>query len=501
MGATRNYLAFDLGAESGRGVLGRFDGQRIELEVVHRFANTPVPLGGTLHWDTPYQFGQLLEALGVCARDHTADLAGVGVDTWGVDFGLLGHDGTLVGLPVHYRDGRTDGVMEKAFEVLGRQHIFARTGIQFMQFNTLFQLYAMKLAGAPQLDVAARLLFTPDLFNYWFTGRQVSEESIASTSQFWDPRAGAWALDLLEGLGLPTDILPEVVAPGSVVGELRADLAAAAGVGALPVISPGSHDTASAVAAVPAVGDDHVYISSGTWSLMGMESPEPIIDQRTLALNFTNEGGVCGRIRFLKNIMGLWLVQQTRRSYQRAGEDLSYDALTAAAGAAPPFAAVLDPDDSRFLLPPDMPTAIADYCQATGQAVPEGVGGLVRTALESLALRYRWVVDNLQELRGRAIDTINIVGGGTQNRLLCQLTADCTGLPVVAGPIEATATGNLLMQAMATGEIGSLDELRAVVRASFDLVTYEPAISQRGAWDDAYARFQGLLGASGGDDE
>ena len=494
MAATKDFLAFDLGAESGRGILGRFDGTKITLEVVHRFPNTPVRLNGTLHWDTPRQFGELLTALSLCARDHSRELAGIGVDTWGVDFGLLGADGALVGLPVHYRDSRTDGMLDKAFGIVGRERISERTGIQFMQLNTLYQLLAMKTVGAPQLQVAKKLLFTPDLFNYWFTGRQVSEVSIASTSQFWDPRAGAWATDLLDALDLPTDLLPEVVPPGTVVGELLADLAAEAGVGRLPVISPGSHDTASAVAAVPAVGSDHAYISSGTWSLMGIESKVPLINEQTLALNFTNEGGVCDTIRFLKNIMGLWLVQQTRRAYERAGQSYDYATLTQMAAEAPAFAVVIDPDDSRFLNPSSMTEAIADYCQATGQAVPEGPGGMVRACLEGLALKYRWVTEKLESIRGAAIGSINMVGGGTQNTLLCQISADCCGRPVVAGPIEATATGNLLMQALAVGEIGSLDQLREVVRASFDLITYEPNPATRGAWDAAYAKFTGLLG-------
>lgn len=492
MAATKDYLAFDLGAESGRAIVGRFDGRKLTLETIHRFANPTVRLLDTLHWNTPGQFSELLEGLRI-AGDQGLKLAGLGVDTWGVDFGLFGADGSLLGLPVHYRDARTDGMLEEAFRRLGRERIFQRTGIQFMQLNTLYQLLAMKLANAPQLDVAAKLLLTPDIFNYWLSGVQTSETSIASTTQFWDPVAAAWCTDLLADLGIPTGFLPDVVAPGTVLGPLLGSIAESTGVGAVPVIAPAGHDTGSAVAAVPAEGGDHAYLSSGTWSLMGIESPTPLITEQTLALNFTNEAGVDGTIRFLKNIMGLWLVQQVRASLVRAGDDQDYAALTAAAAAAPAFGPIVDPDHAAFLNPADMPTAIREVCEQTGQPAPESTGPLVRCCLESLALKYRWVVSKLEEVRGAAIDVINIVGGGTQNRLLSQLTADCTGKQVVCGPIEATATGNLLMQVRATGELASLAEVRQVVRNSFELERFEPDTSTAARWDDAYGTFCELL--------
>ncbi|MBI2299854.1 MAG: rhamnulokinase [Armatimonadetes bacterium] len=492
MAASKCFMAFDLGAESGRGVLGRFDGERLDLEVVHRFPNPSVKLVDTLYWDTPRQFAELVEALRICARDHTAELAGIGVDTWGVDFGLFGSDGSLLGLPVHYRDARTEGMLDAAFARVPRERIFERTGIQFMQLNTLYQLLAMRLSGAPQLDTATRLLFTPDIMNYWFTGRQVSERSIASTSQMWDPRRNTWCLDLLDGMDIPTDMLPEVLPPGSVVGELLPHLREDTGLGAVPVIAPACHDTGSAVAAVPARGTTHAYLSSGTWSLMGLESPEPLINAQTLALNFTNEGGVCGTIRFLKNIMGLWLVQECRRAWSRAGDEHDYAELADMAAASPAFGPLVEPDDMSFLNPGDMPQAIADFCGRTRQAAPDGMGGTVRCCLESLALKYRWVLERLEEVRGSRIESINIVGGGTQNRLLCQLAADATQRPVLAGPAEATATGNLLMQAMAVGELASLEELREVVRNSFQLEAYEPDHTAAGAWDSAYERFAAL---------
>lgn len=492
MAARKTFLAFDLGAESGRGILGHFDGERLELEVVHRFANPSVRILGTLYWDTPRQFAELLDALRLCGARGDR-LAGLGVDTWGVDFGLFGRDGALLGLPVHYRDGRTEGMLEQAFARLPRERIFERTGIQFMQLNTLYQLLAMKLADSPLLDVAETLLLMPDIMNYWFSGRRVSELSIASTTQFWDPRANDWCRDLLADLDLPTGICPEVVPPGTVLGPLVDSIAAECGVGAVPVIAPACHDTGSAVAAVPASGDSHAYLSSGTWSLMGIESATPLIDDRTLALNFTNEGGVFGTIRFLKNIMGLWLVQEIRRCLARDGSEQSYAELTAQAAAAPAFGPVVNPDDASFLAPDNMPEAIRAACRAAGQTPPESTGALVRCALESLALKYRWVLERLEQVAGRRLETIHIVGGGTQNQLLSQLTADACGRRVVAGPSEATATGNLLMQAVAVGELAALDDLRAVVRASFELEEYLPNPATAGAWDEAYGRFGRLL--------
>ena len=492
MAATKDYLAFDLGAESGRAIVGRFDGQRLTLETIHRFANPTVQLLDTFHWNTPGQFAELVEGLRI-AGDLGLKLAGIGVDTWGVDFGLFGADGSLLGLPVHYRDGRTDGMLDEAFSRLGKARIFERTGIQFMQLNTLYQLLAMKLSNAPQLGIAAKLLFTPDIFNYWLSGRMTSETSIASTSQFWDPVARGWCTDLLTDLGIPTSFLPDIVEPGTVLAPLLGHLAKSTGVGDVPVIAPAEHDTGSAVAAVPAEHEHYAYLSSGTWSLMGIESPRPLITDQTRELNFTNEAGVDGTIRFLKNIMGLWLVQQVRASLVRAGQDRDYAALTAEAAAAESFGAIVDPDHAAFLNPEDMPTAIREVCTASGQAAPDSIGALVRCCLESLALKYRWVVERLEEVRGAKIEVINIVGGGTQNKLLSQLTADCTGKLVICGPIEATATGNLLMQARATGELGSLAELRQVVRNSFEMEQFEPDASKRGPWDDAYLRFLGLL--------
>jgi rhamnulokinase len=390
----KKLLAFDLGAESGRGVLGRFDGSRLRLEVVHRFPNGGVRTLDTLHWDVLRLYQEMLATLRKCA----AELGGadsVGVDTWGVDFALLGRGDTLLGNPRHYRDPYTETVMDAAFARVPRGDIFRQTGIQFMRFNTLFQLLALQRDRSPLLDAAHHLLFMPDLFHFFFTGVKVNEFTDASTSQMYDPTAKGWAYDLVKAFGLPTPILGSVVAPGTALGPLRATVAAETGLTPVPVIAPASHDTGAAVAAVPAQGESWAYLSSGTWSLMGAELPGPLINEQALQYNFTNEGGVGGTIRFLKNIMGLWLVQECRRVWERAGRAYGYDELIRLAETAPPFVSLVDPDDAAFILPPNMPQALADYCRRTGQPEPCGPGALVRCALESLALRYRWVLERL----------------------------------------------------------------------------------------------------------
>lgn len=491
MAQTRNYLAFDLGAESGRAVLGRLDGRTLRIETLHRFGNGPVRIGKHLYWDVLRLWTELKAGLAAYRAAHGVDLAGLGLDTWGVDFGLLDAHDELLGNPHHYRDVRTEGMLEAAFARVSREDIFAATGIQFMEINTLYQLLALRLQGSPMLDVAKTFLMIPDLLNYWLTGVRVSEFSIATTTQFYDPRAHDWARGLLERLDLPTDILPPIVQPGEQLGTLLPEIGAEVGLGAVPVIAPACHDTGSAVAAVPATGDSFAYLSSGTWSLMGVETREPVIDAQSLALNFTNEGGVCGTIRLLKNIMGLWLVQECRRTWAVQGRELSYDEITQLAAAAPPFGPLVDPDHHDFLRPADMPRRIVEYCQRTGQRVPQSDGEIARCALESLALKYRWTLERLEQLQGRRLEVIHVVGGGSQNRLLCQLTADATQRVVVAGPVEATATGNVLMQAIAGGELNSLAEARQVVRQSFDLVTYEPGSAS--GWDEAYARLLTLM--------
>jgi len=484
------YLAFDLGAESGRAVVGHLEDDRLHLEEIHRFPNGPVRVLDSLHWDVLRLWTEIKAGLGRAAAAYGSDLASIGLDTWGVDFGLLAADDSLLGNPYHYRDGRTEGMMEVAFQIVPRTEIYERTGIQFMPINSLYQLLAMAQAGSPALTSAATFLNMPDLFNFWLTGRKASEFTIATTSQCYDPRAGDWARDMLARLGIPSHIFGPILQPGTVLDTLRASVAKETGSPTVPVIASAGHDTASAVAAVPAAESDYIYLSSGTWSLMGVELDEPIINEHSLAYDLTNEGGVGGSFRFLKNIMGLWLVQECRRQWARGGESLSYAELTEMAIQAPAFGPLIDLQDQRFLPPGNMPARIQNFCRETGQPVPEGKGPIVRCALESLALEYRWVAERLDELVGRRLPTVHIFGGGSQNRLLNQLAADATGRTVVAGPVEATAIGNVLVQALGLGHLTSLAEGRALVRRSFDLETYEPR--DTAAWDEAYARYLSL---------
>jgi len=396
--AEAKYLALDLGAESGRAVVGHFDGRSLRLEEIHRFPNGPVLVNGHLYWDALRLLSEMKAGIRLAVQKYGKDLASLGLDTWGVDYGLLDEQDNLLGNPFHYRDSRTDGMMEALFEVVPREEVFEHTGIQFMQLNTLFQLYAMRHDRSPLLDMAHTFLNMPDLFNFWLTGRKVSEFSIATTTQFYNPRTKTWAFEMLQKLGLPTSMLGEIVPPGTVVGDLRADVADELVIDPIPVIAPACHDTGSAVAAVPAKERDYAYISSGTWSLMGVEVPEPVITPQSLGYNFTNEGGVCDTFRLLKNIMGLWLVQECRREWARAGQEYDYGALTQMAADASPFGPIVDVDAHPFLAPGDMPDKIRQYCQDTGQAVPERRGAVLRCALESLALRYRFTFPLLGRL-------------------------------------------------------------------------------------------------------
>jgi rhamnulokinase len=477
-----HYLAFDLGAESGRALLGSLAGGKLAVEELHRFPNTPVRVLDALYWDTLRLWHEIQHGLGVAVRDRKLSFDGIGVDTWGVDCALLGSDGTLLENPRHYRDARNNGVMEKLFAVVPRDQVFAATGIQFMQINTLYQLYGMKLTGAPALAAGRKLLHIPDLFNYWLTGVAKSEATIASTSQFFDPTTMTWATELLRRLDLPDEILCPIVAPGTRLGNLLEPPHT-------PVYAIGGHDTASAVAAVPSEGGDNwCYISSGTWSLMGLELDAPVINAQSLELNYTNEVGLAGKIRLLKNIAGLWLLQECRRAWMLEGAEYSYDQLMRMAADARPFTAAINPQ--AFLEPGDMPRKIAGHCGATGQRAPESHDEFARTILESLALCYRHVLESLEHLSHRKIEIIHIVGGGSRNGLLNQFVADCTGRRVVSGPAEATAIGNILTQAMGAGEIAGLDDLRRVVRNSFQPEIVEPHPS--GAWDKAYAQYRAI---------
>jgi rhamnulokinase len=486
-----HFLAFDLGAESGRAVLGTLAGRRLAVHEVRRFPNTPLPLAGHIHWNVYALFDEMKAAMRDAAAAVGSRPASLGVDTWGVDFGLLARDGSLLGLPFCYRDHRHAGAMEEYFKIVPRPALYEATGIQFMPFNTLFQIYAMVRERSPLVDAAADLLFMPDLFNYLLTGRKAAEATIASTSQCLDPRTKAWIPGLFQAMGLSKKLLQGLVEPATVLGELAEDVAAATGLRHVPVVATASHDTAAAVAAVPAEGGNWAYISSGTWSLVGVEERAPVISDKSLAANFTNEGGLGGTVRFLKNVSGLWLVQGCRKAWS-ADVPATYEDMIRAAMDAPPFAALIDPDDPSFLNPADMPAAITAFCRRTKQAPPATKGAIVRSLLESLALKYRFVIGQLGDVLGRPIEKVHVIGGGSRNALLCQLTADATGLPVVAGPAEATAIGNIMVQALAMGRVGSPAEIRAVIRESFQPRSYAPA-GPTGVWDAAAARFRDIL--------
>jgi rhamnulokinase len=487
MASELKFLAFDLGAESGRAVMGLLNDGKLRLEDIHRFKNGSVAVGNSLYWDVLRLFDEMKQGLRLAAQTYGNDIAGAGIDTWGVDFGLLGPNDVLLENPHCYRDARTDGMMEEAEKIVPHAEIYDQTGIQFMSFNTVYQMLSISRTNPWMLDTAKTMLLMPDLLNFWFTGSKVAEFTEATTTQFYNPREGGWAKSLLQKLNIPTHFLPEIVQPGTVIGKLRGTVAAETGAAEIPFVEPATHDTGSAVAAVPATGHCHAYISSGTWSLMGVESKQPIINDKALDFNVTNEGGVAHTFRVLRNIMGLWLVQECRRTWALQGKEMSYAKLTEMAAAAQPFRSIVDPDDPSFLRPGDMPSRIREFCKKTNQPVPEDEGAVVRCALDSLALKYRWVLERLEQLMGTKLQPIHMVGGGTQNRLLCQLTANTTGVPVVAGPIEATAIGNILVQAIGLGHISSIEEGREIVRKSFDVATYDPVPDPR--LEDVYGLF------------
>jgi sugar (pentulose or hexulose) kinase len=461
----------------------KFNGTHLEQEELHRFPNTTVTVNGTLHWDFLALWHNI--QIGI-EKGKALNPASIGVDTWGVDFGLLDKQGSLIGNPVHYRDARTDRMMAHVFDIVPRADVFAQTGIQFMQINTLYQLMSLVAGQSPALDIADTLLMAPDLLNYWLTGRKVSELSIASTSQMFNPQTGGWATDLLNKLNIPTHILPEIVPSGTHLGEYDG----------IPVIASAGHDTASAVAAVPAVAvptrsPNFAYLSSGTWSLFGLELQQPIVSEDALAANLTNEGGVYGTVRLLKNLMGMWLLQQSRATWAAQDESLSYAELVEMAEQAAPFRSFVNVNDPRFIKPGDMPGRIRDFCRETGQPVPESKSDVVRTILESLALGYREVLGRVTAVSNQQVDVIHIVGGGTQNKLLNQMTANATGLPVVTGPIEATVIGNALVQLITLGEIANLEQGRAIVANMDELARYEP--KETAVWDEGYGRYQKFI--------
>lgn len=478
------YLAFDFGAETGRAVLAHLHSGVLTTEEVHRFANEPVEYGGSLHWDAPRLWLEVRKAL---AGLEEFELSGIGVDAWGVDYALLGECGELLQNPYHYRDGRTRGVMEEVFRKVPKEEIYSATGIQFMPINTLYQLFAAKRDTPELLSAAEHLLTIPDLIHYWLTGKAVCEFTNATTTQLVNPVTRTWATSLMDRLGLPSSLPAPIIEPGSVIGPLLPGIARTSSISGTPVIAPASHDTGSAVAAISA-RDGEAFLSSGTWSLVGTELDAPVISPEALRLNFTNEGGVAGTTRLLKNVMGLWMLQCCRLAWTGQGQVYDYRDLMELAGREASFRHLVDPDDESFLRPTDMLAAIDQYCARTHQPAPPRPGAYVRTILESLALKYRMVIANLEQVCGTRIKQIQVIGGGSKNRLLNQFTADATGARVLAGPAEATALGNIAIQILATGEAASLREVRAIVERSFPTEVFEPIETDK--WEAQTERFR-----------
>ncbi len=481
-------LAIDLGASSGKALIGSLDDRRLSVTEIHRFPNEPVQLNNRLHWDVLRLYHEIKQSIVKSRQLGYSELKSLAVDSWAVDFGLLGRNGELLGNPYHYRDHHTDGVMEQVFGIVPSETIFSHTGIQFLPFNTIYQLYAMKTAGSPQLEAAQTLLMIPDLFVYFLTGETYTEFTNASTTQLLNPLQKNWDSRLIEALGLPSRIFSGVVEPGTMTGTLLPSVSSELNVPPLSVIATAEHDTASAVAAVPSTGRDFAYLSCGTWSLMGTEVDKPVLSRQALDWNFTNEGGVNGTFRLLKNIMGLWLLQECRRVWEYEGKASSYEDLLREADGSRPFRRFIDPDHLQFLNPAHMPNQIRQYCRDTNQPVPESRGETVRCILESLAMKYRLVLERTEALSGKRFDGLHMVGGGIHNATLCQYTANAIGKPVWAGPAEATAIGNMAVQYIALGEVGGLQEARSIIKESFPVQTYEPQDTAR--WEEAYGNFR-----------
>jgi rhamnulokinase len=496
------YLGVDLGAESGRVMAGNWNGSEMRLEELHRFPNLTVEVAGTQRWDLLRLWGDIQQGLGLAAKRFGDSIISVGVDTWALDYVLLSRSGEMLGQPFCYRDGRTQGLMEEAERSLGRAAIFEQSGLQFLPFNTLYQLMAHQRKSPETLAAAETFLMIPDFFNWCLTGAKTVEFTNATTTQFFHPTKRDWSFELLHKLGLPTRMLPEITMPGSLVGSIRQSVAERTGLARIPVIAPATHDTGSAVVGVPTQHtgrSNWAYISSGTWSLMGVETPAAVLGPKALEFNVTNEGGVDGTYRVLKNIMGLWLVQRCKRSFDARGLDHDYSELVRLGEQSPALRSLIDPDDSRFLSPPDMPNAIQDFCRETGQPVPKSEGELVRCCLESLALKYAVVLEQLEQLTGERVEVIHIVGGGSKNILLNQFTANACQRPVLAGPVEATVLGNLFVQARAAGGIASLAEIRDVLHCSTVPAVFEPQSAKATFWAVARERFAQLRPQAGAD--
>jgi len=496
--AVKTYLAIDQGAESGRGMLGRFDGERLSVQEIYRYPNTMVKVHGHYYWDVLYLYREIKKTLSICAKQYTDHLDGIGIDNWSVDFGLLDKNGELLGFPYAYRDPKNNDMLEEGFKRISRKKIYQITGIQLLHFNTAFQMLALRLMNSTALESAAIFLFMADIFNYFLTGVKKAEFSVVSGSQLYDNNKYQWSKEIFDSFEIPFTIAPEVIDPGTVIGELLTHIKDETGVKSAKVIAPLTHDTGSAIFAVPTEGEDWACCSSGTWSVMGSIEKRPIITEQSYLYNFTNEGGLNRSVRFLKNIMGLWLIQRLKRDWEKEGCSYTYSEITEMASKAKPFKAIINPNDMSFYNPDNMSEAIIDFCKKTGQEIPETKGELARISLEGLALSYRWVSNMLGEIKGKPTRGLNIVGGGSRNRLLSQMTADCLQKPVITGPVEATAIGNILVQAVADKAIANPEECREIIKNSFNVETFEPDLKQKDRWDEAFEKFTGIVEREGG---
>lgn len=485
----KRVLAFDFGASSGRAILGIFDGKKIELKEVHRFGNDPVSINGTVYWDIQRLFFEIKQ--GMIKAKEAGGFQSIGIDTWGVDFGLLRKDGTLVENPVHYRDKRNDGMVKKSEKYMSKEKLYDITGIQFMDFNTLFQLLSLKENRPYILEEADKLLFTPDLLAYMLTGEKHAEYSIATTSQMVDLKTHDWSEEILSAFSLNKDLLPEIVKTGTVIGTLSDDICEELGLNKADVIAVAGHDTQSAISATPTCDDDFAFISCGTWSLFGTEVKEPIINDASKKLNVTNEGGYDYSTAFLKNICGLWLIQESRRQWIREGTEYSYAELEEKALASEPFKCFIDPDAPEFAPMGNLPQRVKDYCKKTNQYIPETVGEIMRCIYESLALKYRLTLEGIEECTGKKYLKLHVMGGGTKDKLLLKMTADSCNIPVYGGPIEATALGNVAIQFMSSGDIKDIKEARKIIADGENLKLYEP--SDRDGWENAFEKFKNTI--------
>ena len=485
-----SFLAFDIGASSGRAILGILENGKLELIEIHRFKNQMTKIQGSYFWNIFSLFDELKTGLKMCILDYQVQPESVGIDSWGVDYSLVTGEGHLVGLPFAYRDHRTDNSMEEFFQIMSKKETYLHSGIQFMQFNTLFQLFSSVQQNYSGLKIAESLLFTPDTLNFLFTGIRKNEYTISSTSQMLKPGKAEWEMKLFDAAGIPQKLAGEIVQPATILGDLLTEVLEETGSTPIPCIAVAGHDTASAVVSVPARGENWAYLSSGTWSLLGIENTVPLVSEKTLEMNFTNEGGVEGTTRFLKNIMGMWLIQECKRIWDQENE-LDWQQIVDLSNAVVPFKSLINPDDPMFLNPGNMPIAIQDFCAKTNQPIPETKGEIARCIYDSLVLKYKFTIKQIESVTGKKIEKLHIIGGGAHNKIMNQLTADATGIQVIAGPTEATAIGNIMLQAKALGKVKSLPEIREIVRNSFEVTKYKP--SPKLDWEAAFSKFEKLV--------